>query len=425
MTQATECTRDIEVEIPAGEVERETTRIAQSIQKRARIPGFRPGKAPLVLVQKHFSDRIREEMLETLVPAHLRSAFERESLEPVSTPTLDELHYEPGSPLTFKARFEVLPAIELGEYRSIRVAMAPAEVGPGDVEAAVESLRQRHSRREPSEATEATDGLMAVVEAQRLAEDASLPAETAQELAIEVGGEVTLPEFTAALRGMKPGEERELEVQYRPDYPSPSLAGQTRKYRLKLLRLERNVLPELSDEFVKEQAGAETVAELRERIESHLRAERAHEARHQAEEAVIEQLLGPTSFPVPQALVERQVRRRLERDIYGLAEQGIDTRKLNLDWGKLGARHEDAARREVRAMLALDKVAERENIQATPEQVEAEVTRAAAEMRVSAEEARRRLTENGGLDRMQSRLRQELVLDFLLSLATAKEPATS
>src|SRR5690348_950820 len=101
-----ECTRSLEIEIPAGEVEREYTRIAQGFQKRARIHGFRPGKAPLSLVRQQFGAKIREETLEALVPAHLRAAFERESLEPVSTPALEGLKYEPGTPVTFKASFE-------------------------------------------------------------------------------------------------------------------------------------------------------------------------------------------------------------------------------------------------------------------------------------------------------------------------------
>src|SRR6185312_11552609 len=112
----TECTRNLEIEIPAGEVEREFIRIAQGFQKKARIPGFRPGKAPLSLVRQHFASKIREEAIEALVPAHLRAAFERESLEPVSTPTLDNLAFEPGSPLKFKASFEIMLPIELGDY---------------------------------------------------------------------------------------------------------------------------------------------------------------------------------------------------------------------------------------------------------------------------------------------------------------------
>lgn len=428
LTDSSECTRNLDIEIPAGEVEREFARIAQGFQKKARIPGFRPGKAPLSLVRQHFSAKIREEMLEALVPAHLRSACERESLDPVSPPTLDQLDYTPGAPLKFKATFEVVPEFQLGDYRAIRTAMPPVEVAPTEVDAALESLRERHSRREDSDATTVADGQVAVVEATRLDEPAAeAPPETPQELPIEVGGAETLPEFSAALRGMAPGEERDLEVTYPADYPNQAFAGKTQRYHLKLNRIQAKVVPELTDAFVKEATGAETVEELRERIGANLRAEREHDARHHAEEAVVDQLLQQSEFPVPAALVDKQVDAKLERNIRGLADQGIDPRKLSVDWSKLRAKHEEAARREVRAALVLEKIAARENIEAPPEAVEAEIQRAAVELKQSPEALRARLADNGVLDRIKNRIRQERVLQFLLDQATGegKGSATS
>ncbi|MGH9518845.1 MAG: trigger factor, partial [Terriglobales bacterium] len=300
----TECMRNLDVEIPAGEVERETTRIAQGFQRQARIPGFRPGKAPLSLVRQHFSGKIREEMLETLVPAHLRAAFERENLEPVSTPTLENLDYGPGTALKFKASFEVMPEIRLGDYRSIRVAAVPVMVNAQEVDEQVAALRERHGRREPSTATELSDGALAVVEARRLDDGAESKSE---ELTIEVAAPDTLPEFTAALRGMKPGEERELAVSYPAEYPNSAFAGKTQRYHLSLIRIESKILPELTNDFVREATGAESADQLRLRIGESLRRQREHEARHQAEEKIVDELLQQSPFPVPESLVDKQV----------------------------------------------------------------------------------------------------------------------
>ena len=423
MTQTSECTRNLDIEIPAGEVEREYTRVAQGIQKRARIPGFRPGKAPLILVRQHFGSKIREEVLETLVPAHLRAAFERESLEPVSTPTVNELQYEPGAPVKFKATFEVMPEFELGDYKSIRIETTPVELKPEEVEQALKGLREQHRKLEESDATAAADGLVAVVEATQL--PAEPESEKAQELPIEVGGEETLPEFSAALQGMTVGEERELEVSYPAEYPNPGFAGKTQKYHLKLNRIQKKTVPELTDAFAKETTGAETVAELRQRIEENIRAEREHEARHKAEDAVVEQLLQQNAFPVPQALVDKQVDAKLERNLRNLAEQGVDPRKLNVDWTKLREKHAEAAQREVRVALLLEKIGEREHLEAPAEAVEAEIQRAAAELKQTPEALRARLTENGALDRIKSRLRQEHVLEFLITNASAGSSSSS
>lgn len=412
----TECTRNLDVEIPAGEVEREFTRIAQGFQRRARIPGFRPGKAPLSLVRQHFSGKIREEMLETLVPAHLRAAFERENLEPVSTPSLDHLDYEPGAAIKFKASFEVMPEIRLGDYRSIHVHPEPVTVEDREVEEQLAALRERHARREPSSATDLADGAVAVVEAQRL-DDAA--AETKpEELPIEVGAPDTLPEFSAALRGMKPGGERELEVTYPADYPNPAFAGKTQRYHLKLLRIENKILPELTDEFVRQAAGVESAAELRARIATNLRRQRELDARHQAEDKVVDELLRQSPFPVPESLVDKQVDTKLERRLHSLAEQGIDPRKLKLDWAKLRAGQEDAARREVQAALLLEKIAAQEKIEAPPEAVDDEVKRAAEELKQPEPALRARLESNGVLARIKTRIRQERTMDFLLRQGT-------
>lgn len=403
--------RNLDVEIPAGEVERETTRIAQGFQRRARIPGFRPGKAPLSLVRQHFSGKIREEMLEALVPAHLRAAFERENLEPVSTPTLDKLDYEPGAAIKFKASFEVMPEIRLGDYRSIRVAASPVTVGEQDVDEQIATLRERHSRREPSVATELSEGALAVVEARRLDDGTDSKSE---ELTIEVGAPDTLPEFTAALRGMKPDEERALEVAYPADYPNAAFAGKTQKYHLKLIRIENKILPELTDEFVREATGAESASQLRLRISESMRRQREHEARHQAEEKIVDQLLQQSPFPVPESLVDKQVETKLERRLQSLAEQGIDPRKLKLDWAKLRAGQEAAARREVQAALLLEKIAAEEKIEAPAEAVDEEVKRAAEELKQPEAALRARLESNGVLARIQTRIRQERTMDFLL-----------
>ncbi|HEY7838996.1 MAG TPA: trigger factor [Terriglobales bacterium] len=427
MTESSECTRNLEIEIPAGEVEREYTRIAQGFQKRARIHGFRPGKAPLSLVRQHFAAKIREETLETLVPAHLRAAFERESLEPVSTPALEGLNYQPGAPVTFKASFEVVPPFELGDYHSIAVAQSPVVVTDVEVNDTLEGLRQRHSKREDTDATEAADGLVAWTEASRLPDTpdtaeagtaAPVPPsptpDPPQELPIEVGSAETLPEFNVALRGMKIGEERDLEVTYPGDYPNPDLAGKTQKYRLKLNRIQSKTVPELTDAFVKEATGAETVAELRDRIRANFKAEREHEARHKAQDEVVDQLLKLTPFPVPHALVEKQIDAKLRRNLNELADRGIDPRKLKIDWSQLREKHREAAEREVRAALLLDKIAEREHLEAPEEAVTAEIARAAAELQQTPEALRARLTEDGSLDRIKNSLRQDHVLKFLL-----------
>jgi trigger factor len=315
-----------------------------------------------------------------------------------------------------------MPAFELGDYRALRISTAPVTVTAADIDAELERLRERHSRHEPAEADTAADGLIAVAEARTLsaesaAAEASSKEEAPQEVAIEVGAPDTLPAFSEALRGMKAGEERELDVTYPADYPAKSLAGQARRYQVRLLRLEKKVLPELNDAFAKSATGVETVAELRQRIEAALRAEREHEARHAAEEQLVDQLLEQNPFPVPQTLVERRIEARIESNLRGLAEQGVDLRRLKPDWAMLRQRHQPPAERDVRAALVLEKIAERENIAAPEAAVEEEIATAAQDLKQMPEALRARLADNGGLERIRNRMRQDQVMRFLLDLA--------
>lgn len=435
MPTAEECTRNLDIEIPAGEVERELSRIAQNLQRRAKIAGFRPGKAPLSLIRQRFQGQIREELLQTLVPAHLRAAFEREQMEPVSTPTIADVHFLAGEPIRFKATFEVLPEFELGDYRSIRTELVQPVVGEVDIDEVVDHLRERYATFEPvtgegERPPVAAVGMRAAVRMQRQADAAAKPEAAApapQQLHIDIGAADTLPAFSEALVGMSPGETRDFEVAYPADYPNSSLAGQAVAYSVTLDGLENKQLPQLSAEFIKERTGLDDEAALRARIRADLLEERGQKLRAEAEERVLDQLIAQNSFPLPAALVDKQVEVNLERRLRTLAAQGVDPRKLKLDWQRLRAANAAAAERQVKAALILERIGKQENLDAPEASVEAEISEIAREARQTPEATRRRLMENGGMESIRSRIRNARVLAFLLAQATNtpfESPAT-
>jgi len=428
---AEDCKRTVEVEIPAGEVDREYGRIARDFQKQARIPGFRPGRAPLSLVRQRFEDKIREEVLSALLPAHLQASFERENVEPISRPVVEELHFHVGEPIRFKASFEVIPTFELGDYKSIRVEPAEVTVTDTDVENALEELRRQRATTEEVTAAEgqpapvAEDGLIVVASSERRMDGDEAPAKT-DSVEVEVGNAETLPEFNEALRGAVIGDERALDVTYPADFPSEFFAGKTAHYNLTVTGLKRRIVPELNDEFAKEvgaSEGIESIDALRQRLRENLEAERRHQAQHDTEEKLLDQLLGQHAFPVPNALVDQQINSRLERSLRSLAMQGLDPRKLNLDWAALRERQREGATRDVRLHLIIAKVADAEGVIAPEEEVDAEVNRIAGQMHQTPEVVRERLTEEGMLDSIKSRIRSQKVMDLLFESATGVKPS--
>jgi trigger factor len=234
------------------------------------------------------------------------------------------------------------------------------------------------------------------------------------EVLVEIGGKNTVKDFSDNLRGAKPGDERKFDVTYPEDFNDQRLAGQVMSYEVKIQGVKKKNMPELNDEFAKELGEFASIDELKKRIRENMEAERKHEIEHKEKEKLVDQLIEKNEFPVPQALIDRQIDTRLERGFRALAAQGMrseDMKKMNFE--RLRAGQKDAAVREVKASLLLDKIAELENLDATDDDIQKELESAAAQSQQDVETLRSRLTKDGSLDRLKDRIRNEKALDYL------------
>jgi trigger factor len=224
------CKHALEISVPAPEVDSETSRITAEVQKRAKLQGFRPGKAPAALIRKHYAADIRHQVIEALVPKYLQKQFQAENLNVVGTPDITEIHLHEGEPLRFKAQFEVVPEITLNNYKEVEVPYVDPPVSDEDVAKRIAELREQKAEYVNIDPRPVEDGDYAVVALESLGGIEGDPVKT-DEMVLEVAGEDTLPEFTENLRGLSPGEEREFEVAYPADYGSerlPQRAAQER-----------------------------------------------------------------------------------------------------------------------------------------------------------------------------------------------------
>ena len=344
------CKHALELSVPAQEVDSETARITADVQKRAKLQGFRPGKAPASLIRKHFASDIRQQVIEALVPKYLQKQFEAENLNVVGTPDITEIHLHDGEPLRFKAQFEVVPEIELGEYKGVEVPYLEPEVADSDIDARLGELREQKAEYINIDPRPLEDGDYAVVALESLAGIEGDPVKT-DEMVLEVGGADTLPEFSQNLRGVTPGEEREISVAYPEDYGSQRLAGKTVTFRASLKGLRKKELPELNDEFAQDLGDYRSLEELRAAVRKGIQGQRQHDAQEAAKNRIVDKLVDAHEFPVPQTFVERQVRNRVEQSLRAMAGEGTDPRNLQIDWGKVMETQRDKAVREVRASL--------------------------------------------------------------------------
>lgn len=416
--------REIQVEIPVADVNRQTDALIQKYQKVARIPGFRRGHVPASIIRQRFSEEIKTDMVEALIPRFFRQEAERLSLHPVSQPRVTDLHLHDGEPLRFKAAFEVLPEIKLQGYKELRADKPEIAVSEADVEQAVNDLRERQAAFNPVEGRALADGDFAQVsldgtpkatEGQKTEgkKDDSQPVHM-DEVLVEIAGANTMPEFTEHLRGAVPGDERTFDVSYPEDTQDKRLAGKTFSYTVKVQALKQKSLPELNDEFAKTLGEFQTVDDIRKVIREQIEAERRHEAEHAAKEKLVGELIHRNDFEVPDSLIDQQIDIRLERGLRALAAQGLTAEQMKkMDLQRLRVGQRDQAIHDVKAALLLERVAEEENVQVSDEELNHELEALARQSKQTSEAVRARLTRDGGLDRIRTRIRNEKTLDFL------------
>jgi trigger factor len=411
--------REIQVEIPVEDVNRQTESLIQKYQKVAHIPGFRRGHVPASIIRQRFSEEIKTDMVEALIPRFFRQEAERLSLHPVSQPRVTDLHLHDGEPLRFKAAFEVLPEIKLEGYKELRADRPEIAVSEQDVEKALTDLRERQASFNPVEGRALADGDFAQVSLDGVPK--AIEGKTGEgqpvhmdEVLVEIAGGNTMPEFSENLRGANPGDERTFDVNYPEDTEDKRLAGKTFTYAVKVQAIKQKSVPELNDEFAKQLGEFQTIEDVRKVIREQIEAERKHEAEHAAKEKLVGELIQRNDFEAPDSLIEQQIDIRLERGLRALAAQGLTAEQMKkMDLNRLRAGQRVQAIHDVKAALLLERVAEEENVQVSDDELNHELEALARQSKQTSEAVRARLTRDGGLDRIRTRIRNEKTLDFL------------
>lgn len=423
--------REIEVEIPVAEVNRQTDSLIQKYQKVARIPGFRRGHVPASIIRQRFSEEIKTDMVEALVPRYFRQEAERLGIHPVSQPRVTDMHLHDGEPLRFKAAFEVLPGIKLEGYKELRADKPEIAVSDTDVENALADLRERHASFNPVEGRALADGDFAQVSLDGNPKPGESESGTESgkksgtesgdgqpvhmdEVLVEIAGQNTMPEFTEHLREANPGDERTFDVNYPEDTQDKRLAGKRFTYTVKVQSIKQKSLPELNDEFAKQLGEFQTMDDVRKAIREQMESERKNQAEREAKEKLVGELIQRNDFEVPDSLIEQQIDIRLERGLRALAAQGLTAEQMKkMDLSRLRVGQREQAIHDVKAALLLERVAEEENVQVSDEELNQELESLARQSKQTSEAVRARLTRDGGLDRIRTRIRNEKTLEFL------------
>jgi trigger factor len=412
-----ECVREVKIEASVEEVDKTFARVLKEYKKHARIPGFRAGKVPESVVKKRFSEQIKKDVVEALLPERFQAAIQSAGLTPVSQPQLTKLTLEEGKALEGEAVFEVVPPFSLDGYQDVTVPKETVVATEEEFQNELKQLRESRSTVEPVEEDRPlVDGDWAQISyhGEIQEEGSTLPPLDGQDSLVEVGGSETLAAFTDALRGAKVGQELKVETVYPDDYTEANLAGKNVAYTVEVKGIKKRNLPELNDEFATELGDYENLAALETRIREHLLATKQRSSEQQTREALFAALNERFPFPVPESLVQQQVDARLDRGLRALAQQGMNPDMMRkLDFTRLRAAQRDSAVSEVKTSLLLDKIADIEEVSVTDDDVDHEIYLAALQSREPVETLRARLTEDGGLARIREQLRREKTASLL------------
>ncbi|HEY3937956.1 MAG TPA: trigger factor [Bryobacteraceae bacterium] len=414
MSTVADCKRSVEVEIPLDEVERARERVTNSLRQRVRLPGFRPGKAPVSMIQSRFENDIRNEVLELLLPQAFRDRVQKEELKVVGTPDISDLKFEPGQPIRFKADFEVAPEFEVAEYHGLPVKYEEPVVSDEDVANRLDAMRENKAEYINLDPRPVEDKDFVLVQLKSLS---GLAEPIEQDVQIEVGGSETLPAFNEVLLGANPGEAREVDVTYPEDYGQERLAGKTVRFELTPKFVRKKELPALDDEFARDLGDYQSLDELKEAVRKSIFHEKQYVAQREAKEALIDKLVEGNDFPIPAAYVDRQIENQVRAQLRELAGHDVDPNSMNVDWSKVKENQRDKAVRNVKASLLLEKISDREGIKASKDEVDREVQRIARQEREAVAVTRARLEKEGTLGRIAGHIQTEKTLQFVFEQA--------
>ena len=411
-----EVTREVVIDAPAEDVAKAYRAVTRNYQRYAKLPGFRPGKVPESVIKRKFANEIRKDVIEGLLPERFSQGVKELGLRVVGQPQIVELTVEEGQPMHLKAVFEYMPDFSIEGYEQVAVEKPSVEVTEDEFKHEMDQLRESRGTIEPVEEDRPlADGDWAQISYSGVvAGDPEAAPIGGEDSLVEVGGKETVEAFTQVLRGAKAGQELKAEVIYPADYPEAKLQGKTVAYDLTVKAIKKRTLPELNDEFAKEMGNYESLDQLENAVREHMANRKRRSVESETKDRLFAALVEKFQFPVPESLVQDQIEARLERGLRALAAQGMNTEQMRkLDFGRLRSAQRDSAVAEVKAQILLDRIAEKEGVTVSDEELDRELHLAALQSREPYETLRQRLTDDGGLARIREQLKREKTASVL------------
>lgn len=404
--------RRLAVEIPVEKVDEEYERILKNYMSGAKIPGFRKGRAPREMVVRAFNDDIRKDLYDELIPRALSAGLQSLNLKPVNTPKISDVKHDKDMPLNFKAEFEVVPNFDLPALEDFKGKSKPVELSDDEVGAALENIRARTAQYLPVSGRGVTAGDYVLIESQGrdLETGRLLPVEKSVVLAGHKENEAGLND---ALDGLNVGESRSFRTSYANDHANKRLAGKEIEYRLTVKEIKVKKLAEIDDEFARGLGEYSGLAQLKDKIRDDLLQAKKREARDSLTKDILTAMAAKMKLEVPESLVEAESLVIIERALKAIQGRSISREAVQ----KLQAEARNQALERVTHHLIIDKLADKEGINASEEEIKEEVRRLAHENNVTPAAIEDYLRRQGTQDDLAESIIFRKSIDFLVKKA--------
>jgi trigger factor len=407
--------KEIELEVPSDEVEREYAKILGDYAGRVKIPGFRTGHAPRDMVKNLFDHDILHDAYDALIPRILGEELKIHNLNPVNVPEIQDLKHQHGQPLHCTVAFEVLPDFELPDYRSVQVPERSATVDEAEVQKALEDIQVKAAEYIPvmGRGVGTGDYVVAEIHGKDIKTKRFLPVEKAVVMAGHADND---PALNETIKGQKPGEERLFKVSYAKDHANKRLAGKEIEYNLKVSEIKEKKIPALNDEFARSVGDYADLNNLKEKIREEIHEARERAGRNATASAVLQEIARKVSLELPESLVEQESLSVLKRILSA-------SRQTRLQAGALEGLKAQARSQAVEHLtnhLILEKIARQEGFRVTEEEIQAEIKSLAQARDVSEKDLANLISRENRREELEESLLFRKTVDFLVKNAIIK-----
>ena len=432
-----DATSTLYIELPAGEVSKEWDAVASNFARFAKIPGYRPGKAPRRVIEAKFRKEIQDELTKKLVSKSYHDAIEQKKLRVVSVTNVGDVKFGEDKSMRFRATVVTAPEFELPEYKNIPVQLPETKVSEADVDAALERLRDQSADfvDVAGRGVEMEDFVVIDFEGSvdgkpisEVAPQASKTLQGGKKFWLRVAPDNFLPTFCEHLVGQKPGETRLVMVDLASDFAVKELAGKRATYAVTLTEIKQKALPALDDALAEKLMPGKKLADVRHMIEHDLEHEKEHELERAKEGQVVKYLHEKIQFDLPPVLLRSETRRALGELVQGNRQRGVTDEMLKEKEKELVEGAGGLAAHRLKTNFILHRIAEREKIEITRDDLSDRIRDEAERYNISAEKMRKELEEHNGLDGFAEQILLGKTLDFLkanVSVQPSVEPAVS